>query len=469
MKSVKIYAIILSKSIFEEVFMLFRKIEAYIEGYLKSDSNKILIIDGARQIGKSYIINEVGKRLFGNGFIRINLLEDTNIANSLKNVTSVDDFYFTISTVHGEKMGDKSNTLIFLDEIQICPNLITLLKFLNQDDKYRYIASGSLLGVTLSDANSLPIGSIEIKRMYQLDFEEFLIANGFSYDAINTLEQKFKNRETLDEALHARLMDHFRKYLIVGGLPDVVNEFLATHNVAKIRKIQADIVKLYGDDASKYDKERKLKIKRVYDMVPSTMQNTKKRVVVKDIENVKGKRYSNYADEFDYLISSGITHDFKAISNPVFPLIQSEDKNLLKLYMNDVGLLSGILYHNNVNPILEDVRSINLGALYETAVACQLKCLDHKLFYYDNKKNGEVDFLIDDFDNLAVLPLEVKSGRDYSIHSALDHFITNPSYPVQEGIVLSNEREIKTVNKVTYIPIYFTMFFKPTTGEDVII
>ena len=445
--------------------MLFRKIEYYLRDYLTSDNNKILIIDGARQIGKSYIIEKVGKDIFGEGFIKINLLEDHTLADIFANVKNIEDFYFTLSTFAGERMSDKANTLIFIDEIQACPNLITLLKFLKQDDKYRFIASGSLLGVTLSDISSIPIGYIEIKRMYQLDFEEFLIANGFSHDAIKYLECKYLAKETLDEALHIRLMDLFKKYLIVGGLPDAVNEFISSHNVVKIRKLQQDIIDLYREDASKYDKDRKLKIKRVYDMIPSTMQHTKKRIVIKDIENTTGKRYSNYADEFDYLISSGITHEVKAISNPVFPLLQSESKNLLKLYINDVGLLSALLYRTNTKAILDDVRSINLGALYETVVACQLKVYGHKLFYYDNRKNGEVDFLVDDFDSLSVLPIEVKSGRDYTIHSALNHFLSNKSYPVKSAIVLSNEREIKTVNNVTYLPIYFSMFIKPTQED----
>ena len=296
--------------------------------------------------------------------------------------------------------------------------------------------------------------------------EEFLIANGFSQEAIKILENKFLARETLDEAMHDKLLDLFKKYLIVGGLPDAVNEFLKTRNVVAIRKIQEDIKTFYGEDASQYDIENKLKIKRIYDYIPSVMQNTKKRIVAKDIEGIVGKRFANYVNEFDYLISSGIALEVKAISNPVFPLIQSADKNLLKLYMNDVGLLSGILYNNNAKPILEDVRSVNLGALYETAVAGQLKALDHKLFYYDNRNNGEVDFMIDDYDNLAVLPVEVKSGRDYTTHSALNHFITNDNYPVKAGYVLSNEREIKTVGKITYFPIYFVMFLKPISSAD---
>lgn len=440
--------------------MLFRKIGSYIRDFLSSNSNKILIIDGARQIGKSYIIRKVANDLFKN-YIELNFVEDKQGARLFENVNSATDFYFALSTIHGDKMQDKENTIVFLDEIQVYPQFITLLKFLKQDDRYTYIASGSLLGVTLADTGSIPIGSIELKRMYQLDFEEFLIANGFSSYAIQALEKRFSAREALDEAMHQRLLDLFKKYLVVGGLPDCVNEYLATRNVMSIRKIQEDIIRFYGEDASRYDTERKLRIKRIYDMLPSTMQNTKKRIVVKDIEGIKGKRYSNYADEFDYLISSGISLEVKAISNPVFPLCQSEDKNLLKLYMNDVGLLSGILYRNNIKPILEDVRSINLGALYETAVAGQLKALGHRLFYYDNRKLGEVDFLIDDHDSLSVLPIEVKSGRDYTVHSALNHFTTNASYPVNEGFVLSNEREIRKVGKITYLPIYFVMFLKP--------
>jgi len=449
--------------------MLFRKIESFIREYLTSNSNKILVIDGARQIGKSYIIRKVGQELFGEGYVEINLVQDKEGAKLFENVSTVEDFYFTLSTVAGERMKDKKHTLIFLDEIQEYPQFITLLKFLKQDDRYSYIVSGSLLGVTLAKTGSIPIGSIEIKRMYQLDFEEFLIANGFSATAISALEKKFLSRESLDEAMHGKIMDLFRKYLIVGGLPDAVNEFLSTRNVVLVRKIQEDIIRFYGEDASKYDTEKKLKIKRVYDMLPSTMQNTKKRIVVKDIEGIVGKRFSSYADEFDYLISSGISLEVKAIANPVFPLVQSQDKNLLKLYMNDVGLLSGILYKNNVKPILDDVRSINLGALYETAVAGQLKALGHKLFYYDNRNRGEVDVLGDDFDSLSVLPIEVKSGRDYTVHSALNHFLLDGSYPAKCGYVLSNEREIKTVGNVTYLPIYFVMFIKPMSSEDEIL
>ena len=445
--------------------MLYRKIESFIRNHLVSKNNKILLIEGARQIGKTYIIRKVSRDLFPN-YIEINFVSDAANARIFENVKSVDDFYFTLSTVAGDKMKERDNTIVFLDEIQEYPQFITLLKFLREDNRFEYIASGSLLGVTLAETTSIPIGSILHKRMYQLDFEEFLIANGFSQSAIDSLEEKFRTKTSLEPAMHEKMMDLFKKYLIVGGLPDCVNTFISTRNVMDIRQIQTDITNFYKADAGKRDEARKLKIRRIYEMLPSVMQNVKKRIVVKDIEDIKGKRYANYVDEFDYLINSGISNEVKSVSTPVYPLCQTQDKNLLKLYMNDVGLLSNLLFRFNTKPILDTVRSINLGALYETVVASQLKALGHNLFYYDNRNNGEVDFLIDDYENLAVLPIEVKSGRDYMIHSAIDRFIRNPDYPVARGVVLSNDREIKDVDKITYYPIYFVMFFRSTSDYD---
>lgn len=450
--------------------MLYRKIESFIRNHLVSKNNKILLIEGARQIGKTYIIRKVSKELFPN-YIEINFVSDAANSRIFENVRSVGDFYFALSTVAGDKMKERDNTIVFLDEIQEYPQFITMLKFLREDNRFEYIASGSLLGVTLAETTSIPIGSVLHKRMYQLDFEEFLIANGFSQSAIESLEEKFRTKTSLEVAMHEKMMDLFKKYLIVGGLPDCVNTFISTRNVMDIRQIQTDITNFYKADAGKRDEARKLKIRRIYEMLPAVMQNVKKRIVVKDIEGIKGKRYANYVDEFDYLINSGISNEVKSVSTPVYPLCQTQDKNLLKLYMNDVGLLSNLLFRFNTKPILETVRSINLGALYETVVASQLKALGHNLFYYDNRNNGEVDFLIDDYENLAVLPIEVKSGRDYMIHSAINRFLHNPDYPVARGVVLSNDREIKDIDKITYYPIYFVMFFRSTSdyGKDMIL
>ena len=437
--------------------MLYRKIESLIEEHLKSGSSKILLVDGARQVGKTYIIRHVGEKMFSN-FIELNMVEDSLGARLFAETKSVEDFYLQVSMLYGDKLKEKENTLVFIDEIQVYPHLLTLLKFLSQDDKFTYIASGSLLGVTLSETTSIPMGSIRKIRMFPLDFEEFLYANGMNDLVISSMRKKFERMEALDEPMHNKMMDLFRKYLLVGGLPDAVNVYIETKNIQRVREIQNEIHDYYASDASKYDSERKLKIRRVYDLIPSNMENKKKRVVAQSIEEKKGKTFTDYQDEFEYLISSGITLNVQAISNPVFPLIESSGKNLLKLYLNDVGILTGILYGNNIRAILDDERSINLGSVYETVVASELAAHGHKLFYYDNRNKGEVDYLIDDYDSLSAVPIEVKSGKDYSVHSALNNFVKNEDYHIKKALVVSNERLIKTDGKITYLPIYFVMF-----------
>ena len=437
--------------------MLFRKIEAQIEDHLKSDSHAIMLIDGARQVGKTYIIRHVGQKLFEN-YIELNLVEDYVGARLFANAKTVEDFYLAVSMLAGDRMKEKENTLIFIDEIQAYPHLLTLLKFLAQDDRFTYIASGSLLGVTLAQTTSIPMGSIRMVRMFPLDFEEFLYANGMNALVVSSLRKKYERQESLDEATHAKVLDMFRKYLLVGGMPDAVNAFVTEKNIQLVRQIQSEIYAYYAADASKYDDGRKLKIRRIYDLIPSNLENKKKRVVAQSIENKRGKTFADYQDEFDYLISAGIALSVQAISTPVFPLIQSSGKNLLKLYLNDVGILSGILYGNNIQAILSDEESINLGSVYECVVASELIAHGHKLFYYDNRTKGEVDFLIDDYDSLSAVPIEVKSGKDYTVHSALNAFVSNEDYHVKKAIVLSNEREITTKNKITYLPIYNIMF-----------
>lgn len=442
--------------------MLHRKIEKTIKDYLQNGSNKIMIVDGARQVGKSYIIRYVASELLKDKFtnyIEINFVEDSLGNKLFENVNNKEDFYLQLSMVAGEKMKNKDNTLIFIDEIQQYPQFLSMLKFLKQDDKFTYICSGSLLGVTLIKTPSIPIGSIDVIHMFPLDFEEFLLANNFNDYAINSLKNKFDRLESLEEATHAKVLDLFKKYLLIGGLPDAVNCFINKMNIVEVRKIQSDIYDYYGDDASKYDKEHKLKIKRIYDLIPSSLENKKKRIVLQNIENIKGKRFSSYQDEFDYLINSGIALEVKALSTLVFPLIESSSKNLLKLYLNDVGLLTNILYKNNIKAVLDDERSINLGTVYESVVASELKAHGYKLFYYDNKANGEVDFLIDDYNNLSVVPLEIKSGKDYTIHSAIKKFLCNKDYNVKKGYVLSNERKIFEKDNIIYLPIYMIMFF----------
>lgn len=446
--------------------MLYRKITSYLEDYLKSDSDKILILEGARQVGKSFSIREVGSRLYPN-YVEINFVEDDEGNQLFKNIHKKEDFYLTLSMVAGDKLSSRDDTLVFLDEIQHYPQFLTMLKFLREDGRYRYIASGSLLGITLHDTTSIPVGSIIRKEMFQLDFEEFLIANSFGAEAIDGLRQSYMNRQSLAEQHHNHVLDLFHRYLLVGGLPDAVNTYLNTHNIVKVREVQEGIRNLYATDATRYEKEhtKKLLIRRIYEMIPSQMENKKKRIVAQKIRGKEGDRFAHYQEEFEYLISSGIALAVHAISNPHFPLSESLQKNLLKLYLNDVGLLTGLLYHNNILPIIDDVKSINLGSVYESVVAQELRAHGHKLFYYDNRKQGEVDYLIDDHTVMSAHPIEVKSGKDYTIHSALNNLLKNPDYNIQAATVISNEREIYQKGKVTYMPVYFVMFMEIDTPQ----
>ncbi len=436
--------------------MLKRKIKERIEYKLKN-SNKIIIVDGARQVGKTFLIRVIGKNLYKN-FHEINLLDDFNSYKVFEKIRNVQDFYLQLSSYFGKELGNKSDTIIFLDEIQVYPHILTMLKFLKEDDRFTYICSGSELGITLNKTTSIPMGYIDILKMFPLDFEEFLYANGVGEDVVVSIKNSFVKKESISESLHIRMMDLFKKYLLIGGLPDAVNNFIKNNNIQFVRDIHNDISNFYKDDATKYDKQNKLKIMRIYDLIPSLLNNKKKRIVIKNIENIKGKTRNNYQNEFDYLIFSGIALSVDAVSNPVFPLVQTEDKNLLKLYLNDVGLLSNIYYKENIRPILDDSLSINLGAIYENVVAMELTNHSHKMFYYDNKKNGEIDFLIDDYENSAVIPIEVKSGKDYKIHSAINVYLNSGKYNSKIGYVLSNNRIVESDNNIYYLPMYYIMF-----------
>lgn len=311
--------------------MLYRKFTKELEDFLLHEPNKILLVNGARQIGKSYLIRYVGKKLFKH-YVEINLKADQESNRIFADVHSKEDFYLQLGAIAGNELGKENDTLVFLDEIQSYPHLMTMLKFLNEDGKYRYIASGSQLWVALSQTPSVPIGSIAIKQMFPLDFEEFLWAMGCGKEAIEAMKQRFSANESLNDSMHNYMLQQFKIYLLVGGMPDAINKFLENRNIAQVRAIQQDILGLYKIDASQYDEEKKLVIRKIYDMIPSNMENKKKRIIVKNIEGTKAhKQFSDYANEFEYLTNSGVALSVLAISNPAFPLIESEEQELAEV------------------------------------------------------------------------------------------------------------------------------------------
>ena len=435
--------------------MFYRKIEEKINDYYLDKDAKILVIDGARQIGKSFIIRETGKRFFKH-FIEINLKDDWEGNRFFENIRTIEDFYLQVSALYGNDLGNVSNTMIFLDEIQSYPHLLTMLKPLKADARYRYICSGSLLGITLQHT-FIPMGSIDEVKMFPMDFEEFLLASNVGKDVISYLRNCFVERIPPAEGIHKTILGLFKRYLLSGGLPDSVKAFVEAKNVYEMRENQTLTYRYYSDDAAKYDKEHSLKIRRIYDYLPSYMENKVKRIQFNKIEGASKASMGRYQDEFDYLISSGCVLDAKAVSNPVFPLCQSTSKNLIKLYYNDVGLLTNILYKNNIDALLNKDRGVNLGSVYETVCAMELSAHGHKLYYFNSKKVGEVDFLLNDYENTSILPIEIKSGNDQNNFRAIPKLVKEP-YNLRQGYIFGNENIIEEKSNLITFPIYMIMF-----------
>ena len=437
--------------------ILRRKIENTLHEYYNDANAKILIIDGARQIGKSYIIRETASKQFKN-YVEIDLKSDFEGEQLFLNVRTIKSLYLLIGSLYGDKLNSIDDTIIFFDEIQFYPQIITMLKDLKKDNKYRYIASGSLLDVTLKHV-FIPMGSINEVQMFPMDFEEFLWANKVSCEVIDYLRECFLNRKVVDASVHKQIFGLFKDYLISGGLPDAIIEYVLNRNVFKTREVQTETFKYYKDDSSRYDLNNKLKISKIYDLLLSNMTNKVKRIVFKKIENKVNANLAMYEDEFDYLVASGVCNQADAISNHVFPLNESISKNLVKLYYNDVGILTNLLYKNNIMAILENDNTINLGSVYETVCAMELIAHGHKLFYFDSKKVGEVDFLINDYNDLSILPIEIKSGNDQNNFRAIPKLVDkNGNYKMPYGYVFGNKNIIEEKNNLIIMPIYLIMF-----------
>ena len=435
----------------------YRKIEEKLYAYYNNQESKVLIINGARQIGKSFIIRETASKSFIN-YIEVNLKEDYDGDALFSKIKTTDDFYLQLSALYGNKLGDINDTIVFLDEIQIYPHLLSLLKPLRQQNKYRYICSGSLLGLTMRHT-FIPMGSTEEIQMYPMDFEEFLLANNVGKDVIDYLRKCYEEFNQISENIHVTMLKRFKEYLICGGLPDSVKAFVEEKNIMKVRENQSLTLSYYKDDASQYDEKYNLAVRRLYDSLSSNMSNKVKRIIFNKIENKNHKNYQDYQDEFDYLIYSGCTLAARAISNPVFPLEESKSKDLIKLYYNDVGILSGILFKNNIQAIINVDNGINLGSVYETVVAMELISHGHSLYYFNSKKVGEVDFLINNYNDLAIFPIEIKSGKNQYNYRALPKLIDKDgTYKLKKGFVFGNDNNMKQIDNLYILPIYLIMF-----------
>jgi len=431
---------------------MYREIEKDLTRW-KESSGKALLVTGARQVGKTYSIRQFAKENYSS-FIEINFLENEEIRKLFAQAANSKDILLYISAITEQSL-IKGNTLIFLDEVQECPEIVTAIKFLVEEGSYSYILSGSLLGIELKSVRSLPVGYMEILQMYPMNFQEFCIANHVTEGAMDYLKECFCQVKPVMEAFHARFLNLFHLYLVVGGMPAAVKRYLDTNNLQEVIAEQKAISVLYKEDISKYDERNKLYIKDIYDLIPSELNAQNKRFEANTIKN--GIKFSRVENGFLWLTDAGVALPVYCANDPKFPLILSKARNQLKLFLCDVGLLASMYMNQLQIKILNKELDINYGGVYENVVAQELVSHGITPFYYKNNRMGELDFLIE-LDG-KVVPIEVKSGKSYKTHSALDHLMKTDEYAIEKAYVLSNYN-VSAEGKVVYLPIYMSMFFQ---------
>lgn len=431
--------------------MISRKIDKFLTDFYTNDK-KALLVTGARQVGKTYSIRQFGKSF--RSFIEINFIENPNAASIFTNARNSKDILLRLSALGvGELI--KGETLIFFDEVQACPEIATAIKFLVEEGSYRYILSGSLLGVELKDLRSEPVGYLGIKEMYPLDFEEFISCVGVNNSVIESLRTAWKHRHTADDFIHQRMIELFRLYLVVGGMPAAVAKYLDSNNLQEVMLIQQDIIRLYKRDIAKYDPNNKLYLEDIFNLIPPELNAKNKRFILKRLnENAKYDRYHN---SFLWLSNAGVAIPVYNVEEPKIPLLLARSRNLFKLFQNDIGLLASQYSEGIQLRIINGDKDINFGSIYENAVAQELTA--HKLspYYYNNKHRGELDFVVER--NGKVLVIEVKSGKDYTSHRALSNVLECNDYSIDEAIVFNNDNLHKE-GRITYAPIYMIMFLE---------
>ena len=431
--------------------MIRRKIDAYLRNYY-AHTRSALLVTGARQTGKTFSIREFGKTF--KSFIEINFVENPDAAEIFKGAKSAAEILLRISAMTATPLV-KGRTLIFFDEVQRCPDIVTAIKFLVDEGSYRYILSGSLLGVELRDLRSEPVGYMGVKEMYPLDFEEFITCVGIDGQVVAALRSAWEHRTPVDAFVHRKIMELFRLYLVVGGMPAVVSKYMENNNLQEVMTIQQDIIRLYKRDIAQYDLKDKLYLEEIFELIPPELNAKNKRFILKRLnENAKFDRCET---GFVLLKNAGVALPVYNVEEPKMPLLLARSRNLFKLFQNDVGLLAAQYAEGIQLRIIKGDKNINYGAISENAVAQELVAHGLEPYYYNNKKRGEVDFVIEL--GGAVLPLEVKSGKDYESHRALSNIMACEEYDLPEAIVFNSDN-LRVAGKIVYAPIYMVMFLE---------
>ncbi len=432
---------------------MFRKAEQKLIEWKNNPDKKALLVTGARQIGKTYLVRQFGKANYDK-FVEINFVLQKSAAEIFNGDLNADTLIMNLTAFLGTSL-EREKTLIFLDEIQECPNARTAIKFLVEDGRFDYIESGSLLGVNYKHVPSFPVGYEQIIQMYPMDFEEFCLANGVQQKTIDYLNGCFNRREPVTDVIHKKMTDLFKYYLIVGGMPAVVQSFIDTHDIGQVVALQKDILAQYQQDISQYTQEQKAKVRQIFDQIPAQLDDKNRRFTLASID--KTVRLREYEDAFLWLQNAGVALPCYNLSEPKLPLKINEQTRLFKLFMNDTGLLCAMGMENIQFDILQGNMSVNMGSVLENVFAQILKVNGFVLRYLNKKSVGELDFVVQHGNK--VVPVEIKSGKDYKKHAALDKALNVKEWGLEEGIVfcLGNiERDEKTL----YLPWYMAMFFK---------
>ena len=434
--------------------MIRRKAQNAVKDWIDNGKDAFLIT-GARQIGKTYLIRQCLKES-GIPYIELNFIEQPELVELFQGAKDVKEILMRLSLVVKEPL-KKGKTILFLDEIQEFKDIVTRIKFLVEEGSFRYIMSGSLLGVELNDLRSAPVGYMRIYDMYPLDFKEFAQAAGVHDGTFEQLYTHFKERTPVDDFVHAKMLDVFYLYLIIGGMPEAVSTYIETNDLAQVAQVHNKIIRLYKKDFSKYEHRYKFKLQEIYDAMPGQLDQKNKRFQLNSLG--KGISYDRVANDFLWLKDAGVAIPVYNISEPKSPLIISENRNLFKLFFSDVGLLTSC-YSNQVKvAILNKDKSINNGALFENAVAQELLSKGHKVYYFNSKKQGELDFVIE-LDG-KVTPLEIKSGKEYKKHSALNNVLQNEEYQIAQAYIFS-EGNVEVSGEKIYMHVYMTAFLENT-------
>ena len=440
--------------------MIDREMKTTINNWILQGKEAFLLT-GARQIGKTYLIRECLKESKYD-YVELNFIERPELVELFENATNAQDLLMRLSLITDKQL-NKGKTIIFFDEIQEFKDIVTRIKFLVEEGSFRYIMSGSLLGVELNDLRSAPVGYLRIEDMYPLTVKEFMKAVGIKENILEMLEECYKKQQQVDEFVHKKMLDVFYLYLIVGGMPEAVAVYTETNDLARVAAVHQKIMRLYKADFTKYETTYKLKLREIYDSMPGQLDSKNKRFKINTLG--KGLNYDRVANDFLWLKDAGVAIPVYNINEPKLPLIISENRNLFKLFFSDVGILTN-QYSDQVKiAILNKEKSINNGALFENVVAQELLANGFNLYYFNNKKQGELDFVIE-LDG-KVTPLEIKSGKDYKIHCALENVLKKKNYEIERAYIFS-EGNVEIKDQKIYMPIYMIMFLKNTELENTI-